>query len=112
MEGQAGQAGASVVSGYLFVRLARRTPEVQRVPGVARLVGFGGTPTECRGRDRDPANHRSRRGTGGAASIFGGRAAREGHAWADGGLQGILTRRRAMCGWWFPWNYPEAVAVG
>jgi transcription antitermination factor NusG len=38
--------------GYVFVRLAIRDRlRVQQVPGVVRLVGFGGTPTELPAED-------------------------------------------------------------
>ncbi len=46
VEGPARKAGVAVVSGYVFVRLALRDRlQVLQVPGVAKLVGFNGSPT-------------------------------------------------------------------
>jgi len=53
--------------GYLFVRLALRDRlKVQQVPGVARLVGFDGTPTEVPGEEIETCESRWTAGSEGS----------------------------------------------
>lgn len=83
--------------GYVFVRIALRNRlQVQQIPGIVRLVGFGGTPTPLPEQEIDVLR----------AALAGGMKAQP-HAYLAvgrrvrvnngplAGLQGVLTRRKS-----------------
>ncbi len=82
--------------GYVFVRLALRDRlRVQQVPGVARLVGFGGTPVALPGEEIEALRRGLARGVSAVPHPFlsvGRRVKLNNGPLA--GMQGILLRRK------------------